>query len=91
MNTNVSNHTSDIEQEEQEITVIRHELREETGGPLVQSIRPIVKWLGLLATFAWAAAALFPNAFRIPVSQQGWVFTIAIVWFFSYCAGLFNV
>ena len=89
MNTTVSNCTSDVEREE-EVSIIRYELREEQAGRFVQVTRSILKGLGFLSTLAWGAAALSPGSFRIPVSQQGWVFTIALVWFFLYCAGLFN-
>lgn len=89
MNTNVSTHMSDIEQEE--ITMIRYEPKNETAGRFIQWIRPILKWFGFLSTLAWGAAALSPNSFGISAAQQGWVFTIACIWFFAFCAGLFNL
>lgn len=91
MNTTISNCISESEQEENEITIVSYEAREKAEGRFIQGLRPILKWFGLLSTLAWGAAALSPNSFRIPVPLQGWVFTIAVVWFFSYCAGLFNL
>ena len=91
MNVNLSDRVSNMEQEQTEITVIRYEPREGTDSLFVRTIRPFVKGFGLLSTFAWGTAALFPSTFRIAAPLQGWVFTIAIVWFFAYCAGFFNL
>lgn len=90
-NTTLSNCIPDAEQEENEITMIRYVPREKTEGRFIQGLRPIVKWFGLLSTVAWCAAALSPTTFRIPVPLQGWVFITTILWFFGYCAGLFNL
>ena len=46
---------------------------------------------GFLSTIAWGAAALSPETFKIPEALQGWTFIIAILWFFAYCAGFFNL
>lgn len=91
MNTNVANCISETEQEETQITIIHYVPGEKTEGRSVQSIRPILKGFGLLSTLVWGAAALSPNTFRIPAPLQGWVFSITILWFFGYCAGLFNL
>jgi hypothetical protein len=90
MNTNLSNYISETEQEE-EITLIRYVPGGKREGRFIQWFRPILKWFGFLSTLAWGAAALSPTTFRIPVPLQGWVFIIAILWFFGYCAGLFNL
>ena len=91
MNTTLSNSISETEQEETEVTILRYVPREKTEGRFIQWIRPILKVFGLLSTLAWGAAALFPATFRIPAALQGWVFILAILWFFGYCVGLFNV
>jgi hypothetical protein len=88
MNTNVSNRISEIEEED---IIIRYKPAEKIEGPGIGSLRPILKWFGFLSTIAWCAAALSPATFRVPVSSQGWVFTVAIVWLFGYCAELFNL
>jgi hypothetical protein len=90
MNTNVSNRISAIQKEE-EIIVVQYEPEKKAERRFVQFLRPIVKWLGLLATLAWGVAALSPETLRVPVHLQGWVFLIAIAWFFAYCAGVFNL
>jgi hypothetical protein len=89
MNTNVSNQISEIE--EDDITIIRYKPAETIERPGIGSLRRIMKWFGFLSTIAWCAAALSPATFRVPVSSQGWFFIVAILWFFSFCAGLFNL
>jgi hypothetical protein len=91
MNTTVSNYISETEQEENEITIIHYVPQEKTEAPFIQWLRPILKWFGLLSTLTWGAAALSPTTFGIAVTSQGWVFIITILWFFGYCAGLFNL
>jgi hypothetical protein len=91
MNTNLLNRSSEIEREETDITIVPYEPREEIESSFIKTTRPVVRWFGFLSTTAWCAAALLPDTFRVPVSAQGWVFTVAILWFFSFCAGLFNL
>jgi len=89
MNTNLSNQISEIEEED--INIIHYEPEGKVEGSHIRFLRPIVKWFGFLSTVTWGMAALFPDTLRVPASLQGWVFTISVVWFFSYCAGLFNL
>lgn len=91
MNTNVSDSLSPFEEEEADFTVVHYVSLKSLERPVTRSLRHVVKWLGSLSTIAWAVAALSPETFKIPVTLQGWTFTIAIVWFFAYCAGLFNL
>jgi hypothetical protein len=53
--------------------------------------RHIVKWCGAFSTILLLMAALAPGAFRIPASLEPWVFLIASLWFFAFCAGLFDL
>jgi hypothetical protein len=89
MNTNVSNRISNIEEED--VTVFHYEPKEKAEGQFIRSIRPVVKWFGLLSTLAWAVAALSPETLGVPEHLQGWTFLVFIAWFFAYCAGAFNL
>ncbi|HEX2998307.1 MAG TPA: hypothetical protein VHP14_26010 [Anaerolineales bacterium] len=90
MNTNLSNHISDIEKE-QEIAFVQYKPGEKVERRSVQILRPILKWFGILSTLAWGVAALSPETLRVPVHLQGWTFLVFIAWFFAYCAGAFNL
>jgi hypothetical protein len=91
MNTSVSDSLSHFEEEETDVTIVHYVSVRNLERPVIRFLRPILKWFGLLSAIAWGAAALSPATFRVPVSLQGWVFTIAILWFFGFCAGLFNL
>lgn len=91
MKTNVSDSLSPFEEEEADFTIVHYVSLKNLKRPVSRSLRTIVKWFGLLSTIAWGVAALSPNTFRIPGQMQGWIFMTAILWFFAYCAGLFNL
>ncbi len=91
MNTNVSDSLSPFEEEEADFTIVHYVSLKNLERPAIRSLRPIVKWFGLLSTIAWGVAALSPATFKIPTALQGWAFVVAIVWFFAYCAGFFNL
>jgi hypothetical protein len=89
MNTNLSNRISTIEEED--ITIVHYEPEQKTEGQFLRSMRPVVKWFGLLSTLIWGVGALSPETLRVPAYLQGWVFLIFIAWLFAYCAGVFNL
>jgi hypothetical protein len=91
MNTNVSDSLSPCEAEEADFTIVHYVSLKNLEKPVTRSLRTIVKWFGLLSTIAWGVAALSPETFKVPAALQGWTFLIAILWFFAYCAGFFNL
>lgn len=91
MNTHVSDSMSPFEEEEADFTIVHYIGLKNLEQPVVRSLRPIVKWFGLLSTIAWCVAALSPATFKVPAALQGWTFIIAILWLFAYCAGFFHL
>jgi hypothetical protein len=91
MNTNVSDSLSPFQEEEADFIIVHYVSLKNLEQPVLRSLRPIVKWFGLLSTVVWGVAALSPETFKIPVPLEGWTFVIAVMWFFAYCAGLFNL
>ena len=49
------------------------------------------RWFGYLSTLFMAVAALTPDALRIPHNMQAGVFLAAILWFFMFTTGFFNI
>lgn len=91
MNTKLSNLISDTREDEEDVKLIRYVPGEKSESRLVRSLRPIVKWFGILSTIIWVAAALSPDTFHVPADSQGWVFLVSIIWFFAFCAGIFTL
>lgn len=91
MELKTPNQLSDLEEEKEAITVIHYIAGRTSQGHFVRTMRPVVKWFGVLSTLAWGIAALAPNMFNIPEDAQGWTFIVSIFWFFAFCAGAFNL
>ena len=79
------------EEDNTDITIVRYEPKPGTRGKLITFIRLPMKVFGVLSTAAWTAAALAPNTFSVPQNFRAWFFVIWVFWFFSFCAGLFNL
>ena len=79
------------EEDNADITFVPYEPKPETQGGFIKFIRLPMKVFGVLSTVAWTAAALAPATFNVPQNFRAWFFVIWIFWFFSFCAGLFNL
>ncbi len=79
------------EEDKADIIIVRYEPKPEADGKFIQRIRRPLKIFGYISTMAWTAAALAPNTFNVPLNFRPWVFVTFIFWFFSFCAGLFNL
>jgi hypothetical protein len=79
------------EEDHADISIVSYELKPEMQGRFVKFIQLPMKVFGVLSTVAWTAAALAPVTFNVPINFRPWVFVTFIFWFFSFCAGLFNL
>ncbi len=91
MNIYTSNRVSSPREEEAEILVIRYEPQERKEGTSMRFVRPLVKWFGLLSTIVLGALTFAPDTFNVPMHLRPWVFLTFVLWFFAFCAGLFNL
>jgi hypothetical protein len=76
------------EEDDGSVIFLRHELQEETQGMSFK--QRLLQWFGRFALLVLGAATLAPATLNISTGFRPWVCVAFILWFFAYCAGMFN-
>jgi hypothetical protein len=75
-------------EENEHIAVVDDESAMQLPGGFMQRF---LKWFGILSTIVLGAVAFDPNSLHISLNVRPWIFLVFVMWFFAFCAGMFNL